>query len=66
LNIESETYGTLLIPMILAKLPEGMQLLISRKVGRDDWKLEKDKALIEFHINYQLNRSKVSVWNTYC
>jgi hypothetical protein len=40
LNIESETYGTLLIPMILAKLPEEMQLLISGKVGKDDWKLE--------------------------
>jgi hypothetical protein len=46
LNIESETYGTLLIPKILAKLPEEMQLLISRKVGKDDWKL--DELLKEF------------------
>jgi hypothetical protein len=51
LNIESETYGTLLIPMILAKLPEGMQLLISRKVGKDDWKL--DEPLKEFRIELE-------------
>ena len=51
LKIESETYGTLLIPMILAKLPEEMQLLISRKVGKDDWKL--DELLKEFRIELE-------------
>jgi hypothetical protein len=51
LNIESDTYGTLLIPMILAKLPEEMQLLISWKFGKDDWKL--DELLKEFRIELE-------------
>jgi hypothetical protein len=54
LNIESETYGTLLIPMILAKLPEEMQLLISGKVGKDDWKFWKLAELLkEFRIELE-------------
>jgi hypothetical protein len=58
LNIESETYGTLLIPMIVAKLPEEMQLLISRKVGKDGWKL--DELLKEFRIELEA-REKCSL-----
>ena len=51
LEIPSEFYGTILIPMILAKLPREMRLLISRKVGKDNWKL--DKLLREFRIELE-------------
>ncbi len=51
LEIPSESYGTILIPMILAKLPQEMQLLISRKVGKDNWKL--DDLLREFRIELE-------------
>ena len=46
LKVSSETYGTLLVPVVLAKIPEEMRLLISRKVGKDNW--EMDKLLKEF------------------
>ena len=51
MNIECKTYGTLLIPMVLATLSEEMQLLISRNVGKDNWKL--DKLLKEFRIELE-------------
>ena len=51
LEVPSESYGTILIPMILAKLPQEMQLLISRKVGKDNWKL--DDLLREFRIGLE-------------
>ena len=51
LEVPSESYGTILIPMILAKLPQEMQLLISRKVGKDNWKL--DDLLREFRVELE-------------
>ena len=51
LDISSESFGTILIPMILAKLPVEMQLLISRKVGKDQWKL--DELLKEFKVELE-------------
>ena len=36
----SETFWTLLPPLLLAKIPEEMRLLISRKVGKDNWEME--------------------------
>ena len=70
LEVSSESYGTILIPMILAKLPQEMQLLISRKVGKDNWKL--DDLLREFRIELEARErcsllprttEKKDVWN---
>ena len=61
LEIPSESYGTILIPMILAKLPQEMQLLISRKVGKDNWKL--DDLLREFRIELEA-RERCSLIHT--
>ena len=40
LGIESDSYGGLLCPVILNKIPADLQLIISRKVSGDDWKLD--------------------------
>ena len=40
LGIESESYGKLLIPLIMEKLPGELRLIISRKIEQDVWDLD--------------------------
>ena len=37
LGVESTSYGSLLTPVILEKLPNEMKLIISRKLGKEVW-----------------------------
>ena len=39
-GVKSEHYGTLLIPIILEKVPDEIKLEISRQLGRNNWKIE--------------------------
>ena len=39
LDVSSETYGTLLLPVLLSKIPEEIRLIIGRKVKDDRWDL---------------------------
>ena len=41
LGVASETYGSLLSSVLLSKLPKEIRLIISRKVGGGDWKLDE-------------------------
>ncbi len=41
LGISSESYGSLLIPVIVNKLPVELQLVISRKLDKANWDVEK-------------------------
>ena len=41
LGVTSDSYGTLLVSVILNELPQELQLLISRGIGDDDWTLTK-------------------------
>ena len=40
LGIESESYGKLLIPLIMEILPRELRLIISRKIEQDVWDLD--------------------------
>ena len=40
LGIKSDHYGSLLIPVIMSKLPSETQLLIARKSEHDVWKID--------------------------
>ena len=39
LDVQEETYGTLLCPVLISKVPSDLQLLVSRKVPESEWKL---------------------------
>ena len=41
LGIDFEQYGTLLLPIVMAKLPEEFRLAITKSVKKDEWNLEK-------------------------
>ena len=47
LGVSSDSYGSLLSSVLLTKLPQELRLIISRKVGGDDWKLDKLMELLE-------------------
>ena len=38
-GVQSDHYGPLLIPIVLDKLPDEIRLIISRKLGSDNWKI---------------------------
>ena len=40
LGVESESYGGLLASVLLNKLSQELQLLVSRKIGESEWKLD--------------------------
>ena len=47
LGVESATYGSLLCPVLMNKIPHDLQLIISRKVAEADWTIDKLLELIE-------------------
>ena len=40
MGIQSEHYGPLLIPVILDRLPDEIKLEISRKLGKENWRID--------------------------
>ena len=40
LNVNTEQYGSLLIPMITFKLPNDVQLRVARKMREDVWRID--------------------------
>ena len=47
LGVSSDSYGILLSSVLVNELPQDMQLVLSRKVGDDDWKLEALMEVLE-------------------
>ena len=41
LGIEAEQYGSLLIPVLLSKVPQELRLIISRKFDTQEWNLDE-------------------------
>lgn len=41
LGVESKSYGSLLCPVLLGRLPSELQLIVSRKVSEEDWKVDE-------------------------
>jgi len=47
LEITSEQYGSFLIPVIMAKLPNDLCLRIARETGRESWKIDNVLKIIK-------------------
>jgi len=41
LGVEGEQYGSLLVPVLLSKVPQELRLIISRKFDTGDWNLDE-------------------------
>ena len=40
LGIESNSYGSLLCPVVINKLPNELRLIVGRKLGDEEWELD--------------------------
>ena len=40
LEVPAESYGRLLVPVIMSKLPSELRLILGREMGDEDWNLE--------------------------
>ena len=40
LEVAAESYGRLLAPVVMSKLPSELRLILGREMGDDDWNLE--------------------------
>ena len=40
IGVESESYGKLLIPLLMEKLPANLRLIISRSIDKEEWDLD--------------------------
>ena len=49
-GVDFNQYGSLLIPMIVGKIPEEMRLVITKDMGKDDWGLEKVLEILSSEI----------------
>ena len=47
LGVNSETYGSLLSPVLLSKLPADVRLIASREISEEDWNLDTLLGVIE-------------------
>ena len=50
LGVKSESYGGLLSSVLLNKLPHDLQLLVSRKIGESEWRLDEIMRAVEEEI----------------
>ena len=50
LGVAADSYGGLLASVLLNKLPQELQLIVSRKIGGDDWKLDVLMGIMEEEI----------------
>ena len=74
LNLDSNGYGSLLVPILTEKLPDDLVIIISRKFGSDVWTLERVLDYFNDELRAQENcvtnlatnegRSKANVYTT--
>ena len=62
LGVKLESYGVLLTPVFVKKLPTDMRLAVSRKVPQKDWTMDKNLAVfleeLEAHERAALPKGK--------
>ena len=46
LGVEPSAYGSLLTSVLITKIPQELQLIVSRKIGSDDWNLDALMAIL--------------------
>ena len=51
LGIDYNSYGSLLVPLIVSKLPEEMRLIVARNLGKNEWNI--DKLLCKFKLELE-------------
>jgi len=50
LGINSEQFGSMLAPIIIEKIPHEIRLIVTRKLGKENWKIEELMENLKFEI----------------
>ena len=53
LGIDFAQYGTLLIPMVMTRIPEKIRLQITKKIGKENWELDQVLANLKIELEAQ-------------
>ena len=61
LNVGSEMYGSQLCPVLVAKLPSELQLIVSRKLSEENWNLDELLHVVKEEV---VARERVTVTQT--
>lgn len=61
LDVRSETYNSLLCPVLIARLPSELQLIVSQNVSEEDWNLDELLRVVKEEV---VARERVSVTQT--
>ena len=59
--MESASYGSLLASVLIAKIPQELQLIVSIKIGSDDWNLDALMAILGEELQARERTTAVSV-----
>jgi hypothetical protein len=57
LDVPTATYGSLLVPVLMTKIPEDIRLLLGREIKENEWNLDKIMGLLRNEIE---NRERCS------
>ena len=60
MGVTAESYGSLLSPVIMSKLPQEFRLIVSRSVVEDHWQLGELMTLIDTEIKARERASNFS------
>ena len=58
LGIDSSSYGSLLVPLILSKIPEEIRLIVARNIEKNEWNI--DKLLCTFKLELEARERDVA------
>ena len=61
LGVESSSYGGLLASVLLNKLPQDLQLFVSRKIGESEWKLDEIMRVVEEELGARERTTAIAV-----
>ena len=64
IGVSSEQYGSLLIPIIMSKLPNDIRLQIARKISKDVWKIDELLEIIKFEKARELSEATKTSGNS--
>ena len=47
LGVTADSYGSLLLPVLMKRLPQELRLIISRKTSDDEWKMDTPMKILK-------------------
>jgi len=63
LGVESSSYGSLLASVLIIKIPSELQLIVSKKIGGDDWNLDALMTILSEELQARERTTPIPVLN---